>query len=107
MTCYAIGLLHEVAMGPQIKAYLEGIDETLAPFAGRFIIHGGSKTVLEGRAGDDLIVIEFPDRARAEGWYRSDAYQRIIDYRRNNSKGAVFLIEGVDTGHRAADILAA
>lgn len=107
MTCYAIGLLQEVAMGPDIRTYLEKIDETLAPFGGRFIIHGGSKTMLEGQADDDLIVIEFPDKECAEDWYHSDAYQRIIDYRRNNSKGAIFLIDGAETGHRATDILAA
>lgn len=31
MTCYAIGHLREIEMGPDIVAYLEGIDATLAP----------------------------------------------------------------------------
>lgn len=43
MTSYAIGHLRNVEMGPDIVAYLETIDTTLAPFQGRFIIHGGEK----------------------------------------------------------------
>ncbi|WBU60184.1 DUF1330 domain-containing protein [Paracoccus albus] len=35
-------------MGDWIVAYLRGIEATLAPFSGRFIIHGGEKTMLEG-----------------------------------------------------------
>jgi uncharacterized protein (DUF1330 family) len=74
MTCYAIGLLHDVRMGADIVAYLEGIDSTLAPFGGRFLIHGGPREVLEGSSEQDLIVIAFPDRAVARAWYGSPAY---------------------------------
>jgi uncharacterized protein (DUF1330 family) len=35
-------------MGPDIVAYVEAIDATLAPFNGRFLVHGGEKTILEG-----------------------------------------------------------
>ena len=80
MTCYAIGLLRNVEMGPAIRTYLAEIDATLRPFDGRFIIHGGEKRVLEGRADDDLIVIAFPDGARARDWYHSAAYRRIVGY---------------------------
>ena len=47
------------------------IDATLAPFHGRFIIHGGEKEMLEGAFRGDLIVIGFPDRASARAWYFS------------------------------------
>lgn len=36
MTSYAFGHLRNVKMGPDIVAYLETIDATLAPFQGRF-----------------------------------------------------------------------
>ena len=48
MTAYAIGHLHDVDLGADIVDYLKRIDETLAPFGGRFIIHGGPATVVEG-----------------------------------------------------------
>lgn len=40
MPAYAVARLHDVAMGPEIVAYLQKIDATLAPFDGRLIIHG-------------------------------------------------------------------
>ncbi|WP_145109871.1 DUF1330 domain-containing protein [Cereibacter sediminicola] len=107
MTAYAIGHLHWVDMGVDIVAYLTGIDATLAPFGGRFIIHGATPQVLEGAFPGDLIVIAFPDLERARGWYGSDAYQAILPLRLRNSEGDVFLIEGVDADHRATDILSA
>ena len=102
---YAVGLLHDVEMGPEIVAYIEGIDETLAAFGGRFIIHGGKVTELEGTWSGDMIVIEFPDRAAAEGWYSSPAYRAILPLRTGHSKGVVILTDGVGAGHAATDIL--
>lgn len=105
MTSYAVGVLHEVKMGPPIVKYLERIDATLAPFDGHFIVHGGEAEVLEGTDPGTLIVIEFPDRASAEGWYASAAYQEILPLRSENSMSTVFLIDGVDRDHRATDVL--
>lgn len=106
MPAYAIGHLRDVAMGPEIVEYLRRIDETLAPFEGRFIIHGGPVERLEGAWSGDLIVIEFPDKERARAWYASPAYRRILPLRMDNSKGDVILIDGVSRDHKATDILA-
>ncbi|WP_114944301.1 DUF1330 domain-containing protein [Microvirga calopogonii] len=105
MTAYAIGHLHNVNVGPDIVEYLRRIDETLAPFDGRFIIHGGPATVVEGSWSGDLIVIEFPDRDSARAWYDSPAYRRILPLRMENSRGDVFFMGGVSADHRAADII--
>jgi uncharacterized protein (DUF1330 family) len=105
MTCYAVGLLHDIKMGPDIVAYLEGIDATLVPFNGHFIIHGGPKHVLEGDPSSDLIVIAFPSAAEARSWYDSLEYRAIVGLRTSNASGDVFLIEGVGPEHSATDIL--
>lgn len=105
MTCYAIGHLQDVTMGPDIRAYLEGIDTTLAPHGGHFILHGGGKLPLEGRFPGDLVVIAFPDEGRARAWYGSEAYQRLMPLRCRNASCTVFLMQGVDEDHRATDIL--
>jgi uncharacterized protein (DUF1330 family) len=106
MTAYAVADLHKVEMGPAIVEYLERIDATLAPFGGRYIIHGGRKTVLEGEWAGDLIVIAFPDRASAAGWYASPEYQAIKPRRTDHSEGDVVLVDGVGAEHRATDVLA-
>jgi uncharacterized protein (DUF1330 family) len=107
MPAYAIGHLRNVAMGPAIVEYLERIDATLAPFGGRFLIHGARPEVLEGDWRGDLIVIAFDDIERARAWYRSPAYQAIAPLRADNADGEIILLDGVDADHRATDILAA
>jgi uncharacterized protein (DUF1330 family) len=106
MTAYAAALLHDVTMGAGIVEYLEKIDETLAPFGGRYIIHGAKKEVIEGEWPADLIMIAFPDMERARQWYASPAYQKIVHLRTDNSVGSVVLLDGVDENHKATDILA-
>ncbi len=107
MPAYAIGHLHDVTVGPAIVEYLERIDETLAPFGGRFLIHGARPDVLEGDWSGALIVIAFADLETARAWYHSPAYQRIVPLRAENSTGDILLIDGVDEAHRATDVLAA
>ena len=105
MTAYAVAHLRKVNMGAGIVAYLEAIDATIRPFEGRFIIHGGQKTVLEGSWEGDLIVIAFPDRPSAEAWYASKAYCEIKHLRSDNSEGEVVIVDGVADDHRATDVL--
>ena len=106
MKGYAIGILKDVQVGPQIVEYLERIDATLAAYGGRFIVHGGPQDVREGANPGDVIIIEFPDRAHAAQWYDSEPYQEILRLRSDNAISTTLLIDGVDDDHRAIDVLA-
>ncbi|WP_322041938.1 DUF1330 domain-containing protein [Paraburkholderia sp. J67] len=105
MTAYAIAHLHAVEFCTDIATYLEKIDATLAPFGGRFIVHGGPVERLEGHFSGDLIVIEFDDREHARAWYRSPAYQAILPLRTRHARGDAFLIDQVAQPHRATEVL--
>jgi uncharacterized protein (DUF1330 family) len=107
MTAFAVAHMRQVTPGPPIVEYLERIDATLAPFGGKFIVHGSEPEVLEGSWPGFLIVIGFPSRQDAEGWYRSAAYQEIAPLRKDNSDSDVILVDGVPAGHQATDVLAA
>jgi uncharacterized protein (DUF1330 family) len=107
MPAYAIAHLRSVEVGPEIVEYLDRIDGTLEPFDGRFIIHGATPEVREDVFPGTIVVIEFPDRAKATAWYESDAYQAILPLRTEHSDGTAFLIDGVSPGHRAPDALRA
>ena len=107
MASYAVGVLSEVRMGPPIVEYLERIDDTLRPYDGHFIIHGGEQDVREGASPGTLIVIEFPDRGRTEAWYASPAYRAILPLRTENAESNVFFVDGVDRDHLATDVLRA
>ena len=61
----------------------------------------------EGDFDGNVIVIEFPDRKSARGWYDSGAYQWILPLRIRNTTGWVILVDGVTADHRARDILRA
>lgn len=103
---YAIAHLREIAFGPEIADYLRAIDGTLAPFGGRFVIHGAVPETLEGAWPGDVVVIGFPDEASARGWYASPAYQAILPLRLRNSRGDVILVEGVEPDHSSVELLA-
>ena len=104
MPAYAIAHLQDLRFGPDIVAYLQAIDATLAPYDGHFLIHGSSAEVLEGPFSGD-VVIAFPDRAQASAWYASPAYQAILPLRTRNARGWVVLVDGTGQGHRATDLL--
>ena len=106
MSGYAVAHIREVTMNAEIVTYLEQNDAALTPFGGRFVVHGGEVEVLEGVWPGHMVMIEFPDRARARDWYRSTAYQSIVRLRTNNSLGDVVLVDGVGLAHKATDMLA-
>lgn len=105
MPGYAIGVLKDVRMNVNIVRYLAEIGATLAPWHGRFIIHGGPRDIREGDRLGDVIVIEFPDIDSAKAWYDSPPYQEIVGLRTGSSIGSVFIIEGVDVHHRGVGVL--
>jgi uncharacterized protein (DUF1330 family) len=105
MTAYAIAHLHRCEVCAEIVEYLEKIDATLAPFGGRFLVHGGPVELLEGTFSGDLVVIEFANRERARAWYRSNDYQAILPLRTSHSSGDIFFIDRVSMPHRATDVL--
>ncbi|MBR0643020.1 DUF1330 domain-containing protein [Plastoroseomonas hellenica] len=105
MPTLAVANLRKVDLGPAILDYLQKIDATLAPYDGRFLVHGQPITVLEEGWVGDFVVIIFPDRARAEAWYRSPAYQAILPLRTGNSDSTTFLVDTVPETYRATDFL--
>lgn len=100
---YAMAYLRDVVFGDEIIRYMREIDDTLTPFGGEFIVHGGEVDVREGEwGGGTLVIIRFPDRAAAVQWYESAEYQRILPLRVNNSDSIAVLVEGVAPGHTGA-----
>ena len=75
--------------------YRKAVPSTLEAFGGKFIVRGGALKLLEGEwPHARLVVIEFPSRAAAEGWYRSPEYQKIIGLRRSSTATNLVNVEG-------------
>jgi uncharacterized protein (DUF1330 family) len=104
---YAVAYLREVDVNAQVVDYIERIDATLAPYGGRFLVHGGAITPAEGTWDGDIVIIAFPSAAAAQQWYDSPAYQAILPLRTDNSRSVAAIVEGVPTGYRSVDKLAA
>lgn len=77
----------------------------LTYFDGEFQMHGKKSEVVEGRFPGYLIVIEFPDMKQARSRYYSNAYQKILPLRTNNSEDSLILVDGVADNYQASDLL--
>lgn len=75
--------------------YRKAVPGTLRPFGGQFIVRGGNLKLLEGEwPHARLVMIEFPSREVAEGWYRSPEYQKIIGLRLSSTVTNLIIVEG-------------
>lgn len=75
--------------------YRKAVPATLEAFGGKFTVRGGHLDSLEGKwPHPRLVIIEFPSREAAEGWYKSPAYQEIIGLRQRSSVGDLVIVEG-------------
>jgi uncharacterized protein (DUF1330 family) len=95
MRAYAI--VHEEVQDLKLfDEYRKDVAATLEPFGGRPIVRGGKVTKLEGDwMPERTVVIEFPSRDDAEGWYNSPAYQKILPLRLKASRSHFFIADGV------------
>ncbi|MFJ8045694.1 DUF1330 domain-containing protein [Kitasatospora sp. NPDC096147] len=95
MTAYAFANLRTRRPHLDIVEYLERIQATLTPYAGRFLVHGAPTEVLEGSWPGHMVLIEFPDAATARAWYDSPGYRAILPLRTAHIEADVVLAEGV------------
>jgi uncharacterized protein (DUF1330 family) len=95
MAAYALAHLRPVSVNDEVLQYIEAIQETMDPYGGRFLVHGGEVEVEEGNWPGTVVIIEFPDLAAIRAWYASAAYQQILPLRTANVPGDVIIVDGV------------
>jgi uncharacterized protein (DUF1330 family) len=102
---YAVAYLRDITFGDDIIRYLREIDDTLKPYGGEYLVHGGKLDPREGEWDGDLVILRFPDTDSATRWYESADYQRILPLRLNNSTSMAAIVQGVKPGHVGSDKL--
>jgi uncharacterized protein (DUF1330 family) len=94
MTAYLIAQL-TITDPAGFDAYRQVVPPVIAAHGGRYLARGGAVTRLEGEPGGPrIIVLEFADKAAAEGFYNSPEYQKILPLRLRAASGSVFIVEG-------------
>jgi uncharacterized protein (DUF1330 family) len=89
----AVETVHDEAM---FAEYRKQVNDTVKPFGGQFIARGGKATVLEGQwQHPRTVIIEFPSRESAEGWYKSADYQTITGLRLKSTSGSLSILDGI------------
>ena len=76
----------------KLQQYSAKAAETLIPFTGEFIAKGPIQSLHGEQGFQTKVIIGFPDRANAEGWYNSDAYQEIINFRNQGMNSQFHLV---------------
>ncbi len=96
MTAYVV-VQEKIEDQATFDAYRKEVPATIAAHGGRFLVRGGTLSLIEGEWPlPRLIVIAFPTRAAAEGWYRSPQYQELLPLRLKSSSGNLVIVDGVD-----------
>jgi uncharacterized protein (DUF1330 family) len=81
----------------QFDEYRKQVMPTIEAFGGRFVVRGGKFTVLEGELPfQRVVILEFPSREKAEGWYNSPAYQKILPLRHKSARCQFVVVDGFE-----------
>ncbi|MFD4778811.1 DUF1330 domain-containing protein, partial [Streptomyces sp. NPDC058427] len=96
MTAYALAHLRpDGPPGEEVLDYIDGIQPTMDPYGGRFLVHNTPVEVMEGDWPGALVVLEFPTIEAARAWYASPAYQELAPLRTRHIPGDLVLVDGV------------
>ena len=60
------------------KEYASKVADTLKPFDGKFLVRTPEKLVKEGEETTLTVVIEFPNKEKALGWYNSMNIRKLL-----------------------------
>jgi uncharacterized protein (DUF1330 family) len=78
------------------QAYRAKVPDILARHGAKFLVRGGTQTIVEGTVRPRTVVIEFPTLEAARECYNSAEYQAAKALRKTASSGDVCIVEGWD-----------
>jgi uncharacterized protein (DUF1330 family) len=75
--------------------YIRQVKPIVEAYGGRYLVRGGRREVLEGNWKlERVVIIEFPDMARARSWWDSPEYASAKRIREESAKTDMVIIEG-------------
>lgn len=68
---------------------------SIAAFDGRFVVRGAMTESLEGDwTPERIVVLEFPNVARAKEWWASELYSKAKKIRQRSAKTKMLVVDG-------------
>ncbi|GAB6853116.1 DUF1330 domain-containing protein [Asaia astilbis] len=95
MSAYLVFTREETLDQKELDTYFSLVTETLEGHPVKPIVTYGKQQSLEGSEPEGIVILEFPDRESALGWYESDAYRKVREHRFKGGKYRGTLVEGV------------
>ena len=96
MAAYIIARIN-VTDQDQYKKYIKVTPGIIAKYDGRFIVRGGETVTLEGPEEKwRIVVVEFPDLAKAKEFYYSPEYTDAKKIREGAALAQFFAVSGVE-----------
>jgi uncharacterized protein (DUF1330 family) len=84
-----------VADAATYARYRELAPPSIAQYGGRYLVRGGPSSLLEGTwQPTRLVILEFPDRERAQAWWDSPEYAAAKALRQQSADTEMLLIDG-------------
>ena len=79
-----------------VETYRAHAAASITQHGGRYLVRGGAIDVVEGSwRPERIVIVEFPDMARARAWYRSPEYAAALDVRDQALSRNLVFVEGV------------
>lgn len=77
-------------------AYVEANAEAFRKYGGRFLVRGGTSSLMEGAGRSRNVVVEFPSYQAALDCWNSPEYQTAREHRLSAAEFDVVIVEGYD-----------
>ena len=94
MTAYIISRV-SITDRDAMTGYMADAPESVFAYGGRYLARTGDITALEGDAPyERVVVVEFPDKAKALAWYNSEEYRTLRDIRWRSADAHIICVPG-------------
>lgn len=102
MTAYILFQCRGRPDAAEFEKYKLAVRPTLKPYDVKVLaLHPALDQVEGDETTHDLALLEFPDLATAQAWYRSPEYQAVIGLRTETGNYNAFIFEGLPSPPRA------
>ena len=96
MSAYTVFTRTKTIDPKELETYWAGIRATMKGHPIEVLVAYGKHEVLEGDPIEGIVIAKFPDVKAAKDWYYSEAYQSVVQHRKQGAIYNGLIVEGVN-----------